>query len=635
MKDGFLKVGAVSFDLKIGDVSHNVSEIKRKIDRAIADGVELVVFPELCLCGYTCGDLVLLSTLLDACKKGLIELATFTKGKKVLAFVGLPFEKDGKIYNCGAAISGGEIVGIFPKTSVPNYGEFYELRYFAPAPEQTEWVTIEKKQVPFGKKLLVCDEKAKNVVVACEICEDLWVSDSPSIEHTKAGATVVVNLSASNELVGKVEYRRMLVQTQSRKNDCAYVYANPNTSESTSETVYSGHNIVCENGEILAESEPFTSGYAVAEVDVDYLTFERQKTTTYNSQTSEYTRVYADFVGDQTPTRLFSQTPFVPENECERNELSKLVLTVQSQALARRLQHVGAKTAVLGISGGLDSTLALLVTVRAFDMLRWDRKGIICVTMPGFGTTGKTYQNALSLVKGVGATLKEISIVESVKQHFKDIGHAEDEYDATYENAQARMRTLILMDLANQTNGIVVGTGDMSELALGWCTYNGDQMSMYGVNSSIAKTLVRHLVESEAKRFGGTLQETLFAVCNTEISPELLPSDGEKITQKTEDLVGPYILHDYFLYHFIARGASPKKIYACACRSFDGLFDGSTILKWLKNFYRRFFTQQFKRSSLPDGVKVSPVCLSARGDWRMSSDAYYTLWIQELEEIDV
>lgn len=635
MKHGFLKAAAVSLPLKIADVAYNVSLIKQEIASRAKDGVELLVFPELSLCGYTCGDLLLHPFLTEKCLLGLSEIAEATKGLSMLVFVGLPFVKTGKAYNCAAALANGTILGLIPKTNIPNYAEFYERRYFSPASDGVEDVELLGKTVPFGKELLIADVRDKNVVVACEICEDVWVGHSPSTDHAAAGATVIVNLSASNEIVGKAEYRRTLICAHSGKNTCGYVYAGGATTESTTDLVFAGHNLIAESGTLLCENTLFSGDPAIAEIDVDYVAFERRKDTGYQAKHKEYKTVYAAFTTDEEPTlRKISRTPFLPNDPLEKSNRAELILTMQSQALAARLRHTGAKTAVIGISGGLDSSLALLVVARAFDLCQKDRKHIICVTMPGFGTTGKTFDNSLNLIQSIGATSKTVPIKDSVLQHFKDIDHDEKTLDVTYENAQARTRTLILMDLANKHSGLVVGTGDLSELALGWCTYNGDQMSMYSVNGSIPKTLVRRLVEFEGERLGGDAGAVLENILGTEISPELLPPDAQgNIAQKTEDLVGPYLLHDFFLYHVLRRGAEPKKLFALAKLAFKGEFTDEIVLKWLKNFYRRFFSQQFKRSCMPDGVKVGSVGLSPRGDWRMPSDASAALWLSEVEEL--
>lgn len=645
MKYGFVKAAAASPQLKVADVKFNTLKIEEEIVRQKKAGTEILVFPELSLCGYTCGDLFLQPLLIESCLAALKELADFTKGIAMLIFVGLPVKNAGKLYNCAAAVCDGKVLGIVPKTHIPNYSEFYELRYFTPAPKENsslcflgkDYAEAAGEYVPFGPDLLFNDKKNSDVKVACEICEDLWAGAPPSIRHAEAGATIVVNLSASDETIGKADYRRLLVKSQSGKNICAYIYADAGMGESTTDMVFSGHNLIAENGSIIAESKLFSGFSASAEIDVAFLASERQRTNTYQSRENDgiYTTIEADFCGEgELSLRKVSRTPFVPDENILLGERAELILSLQAHALAKRLTHTNAKTAVIGISGGLDSSLALLVAARAFDLVGKERKDIVAVTMPGFGTTGKTYQNSLKLIDCVGASGRSIDISESVLQHFKDIGHERDVLDVTYENAQARMRTLILMDLANKTSGLVVGTGDLSELALGWCTYNGDHMSMYAVNSSVPKTLVKHLVRYEGNKTGGETKNVLEDILNTEISPELLPPDGEgKIVQKTEDIVGPYELHDFYLYHAIRCGETPKKIYYLANYAFAEKYDRPTLLKWLKNFYRRFFSQQFKRSCIPDGVKIGSVTLSPRADWRMPSDASSALWLAELESL--
>ena len=637
MKYGFVKVAAVSPKLKVADVKFNTLKIEEEIARQTKEGTEILVFPELCLCGYTCGDLFLQPLLSEACRRALKELSLFTRGISMLIFVGLPMDYMGKLYNCAAALCNGRVLGIVPKTHIPNYSEFYERRYFSPAPNGniSDYRLWEEECTTFGPKQIFVDEKNPEVKVACEICEDLWVGMPPSVYAASAGATIIVNLSASDETIGKADYRRMLVKSQSGRNVCAYIYADAGTGESTTDMVFAGHNLIAENASVLSESLPISKGRATAEIDASFLAAERRKLTTFTGTEtpSDFIVTKAGFCGDGELTlRKVSKTPFVPQENIQLGERAELILSIQAQGLARRLSHTGAKTAVIGISGGLDSSLALLVSARAFEILGRDKKNIVAVTMPGFGTTGKTFDNSLKLIECTGASGRTINISESVLKHFEDIGHDRKALDVTYENAQARMRTMILMDIANKTGGLVVGTGDLSELALGWCTYNGDHMSMYAVNSSVPKTLVKHLVRYEGMRKGGELQKVLEAILATEISPELLPPDKEgKIAQKTEDIIGPYELHDFYLYHAIRLGEAPKKVYYLAKYAFGKAYDEKTLLKWLKNFYRRFFSQQFKRSCIPDGVKIGSVTLSPRGDWRMPSDASAELWLEELE----
>ncbi len=640
MKHGFVKVAAVSPKLKVADVKFNTMAIEEEIVKMAKERVEVLVFPELSLCGYTCNDLFFQSILQEQCMNALREITEFTKGIPMMVFVGLPIVYEGKLYNCAAAICDGEVLGVVPKKNLPNYGEYCETRYFTPGVDAEDLDFLlplwEDKHATFGSKLIFRVGAKESVKIGCEICEDLWVANPPGNYLAAAGATIIVNLSASSEMVGKAEYRRTIIKTHTGKNICAYVYANPCTTESTTDGVFSGHNIIAEYGTILAENKPFEGGSAIAEIDVEFLANERKKRNKRNNERStKFNEIDTiDFLNDsELSLRKVSCTPFIPEPQ-ENDETCEMVLSIQAHALATRMQHVGAKTAVIGVSGGLDSTLALLAVMRAFDLMGKDRKDIVAITMPGFGTTGKTYQNALKLIELSGATLREISIADSVKQHFKDIGHDPAVADTTYENAQARMRTMILMDVANQTGGLVIGTGDLSELALGWCTYSGDHISMYSVNCSVPKTLVKHLVSFVANKSDEEMKKVLLSVAGTDISPELLPPDQQgKIAQKTEDLVGPYELHDFYLYHIVRRACSPSSVFALAKYAFAGKYDDATLLKWLRNFYKRFFAQQFKRSCMPDGVKVGSVTLSPRTDWRMPSDASSAVWIAEVDAL--
>lgn len=635
MKHGFVKVAAASPDLRVADPAYNAKKIIEIIEAQAQKGTEILVFPELSLCGYTCGDLLLQQTLLDGCLAALKEVAEATKEIKMLVFVGLPVIFEGKLYNCAAALASGEVLGLVPKTYLPNYNEFYEERYFASAPQETHVISLGENHTYFSRDFIVRDTRLHSeLAVACEICEDLWVAEPCSIKHAKHGATIIVNLSASNELIGKREYRKTLLAAHSGKNICAYVYADAGVGESTSDMVFAGNNLIYENGTLLAEAMPFSGEVAEAEIDVGFLINERRKITTFETVERDYTEALASFVGDGDLTlRNVPQLPFVPQGK-ELERRCGLILSMQSSALAKRLKHTHAKTAVIGISGGLDSTLALLVTARAFDLLGKSREDIIAVTMPGFGTSSKTRNNANSLMQAAGVTIKTVNIGGTVNRHFKDIDHDPEDHNTTYENAQARYRTLVLMDIANETNGLVIGTGDLSELALGWCTYNGDHMSMYAVNSSVPKTLVKSLVAYEAKRLGGRLEIVLKSVLGTEISPELLPPDEDgKISQKTEDIIGPYELHDFYLYCFLRRGDSPAKTFYLAQYAFAEKYERATLKKWLVNFYKRFFAQQFKRNCVPDGVKVGSVSLSPRADWRMPSDASGALWIKQAEEL--
>ena len=641
MKYGFLRAAAASPALRVADPAYNAARIIEVIAQQAKKGTELLVFPELSLSGYTCGDLFLQKTLTDGCMQALLQVAEATKDKKMLVFVGLPVVFAGKLYNCAAGIAGGKVLGLVPKVHLPNYNEFYEQRHFARGFEEEAYVRLPDGAIaPMSVNFLFSAQNFEELMVACEICEDVWVADAPSTRHAQAGAVVIVNLSASNEIIGKREYRKTLLAAQSGRNVCAYVYADAGMDESTSDMVFAGNSMIYENGTLLAESAPFSGEVCEAELDIDFLLAERRRLNTFTTRCERgmegsYFASKADFFTDALPSlRAVSPAPFVPAEEDERNERAALILNMQAHALAKRLAHTGAKTAVIGISGGLDSTLALLVTARAFDLLKKDRSDILGYTMPGFGTTGRTKGNSLSLMKAMGVTSRTVRITDAVLRHFKDIGHDPAVMDVAYENAQARYRTMILMDVANETGGLVVGTGDLSELALGWCTYNGDHMSMYAVNCGVPKTLVKHLVRAEGARLGGRVEKILEDILATEISPELLPPDAQgNIAQKTEDIVGPYELHDFYLYHVVRRGATPAKVYFLARRAFAGKYDGATLKKWLVAFYRRFFSQQFKRNCIPDGVKVGSVSLSPRGDWRMPSDAGAALWLEESQAL--
>ncbi|MBQ9485858.1 MAG: NAD(+) synthase [Clostridia bacterium] len=639
MKFGFVKTAAITPQIRVADVEFNVKSVIKEIEKADVNGVELAVFPELCLTGYTCGDLFYSDVLLNAASRGLKEIVKATAGRLPLVFVGLPLKKDGRLYNIAAAAANGRLLGIVPKTFMPNYNEFYEKRYFNSYAGKTEEISFsvggEKISAPFGKNILFCEENNANFKVAAEICEDLWTADPPSVAHAIAGATVIVNLSCSDETIGKAEYRRDLVKTQSARLTAAYVYADAGDGESTTDAVFAGHDLIAENGSLLSETEPFDNGAALCEIDVGFLAFERTKTFNYDfgaKENGDYVKVGFSACSDELPERIFSKTPFVPAETETLFCRAELILKMQAEGLKKRLVHTRVQTVVVGLSGGLDSTLAILVAVKAAILAGKSAKDVIAVTMPCFGTTSRTFDNTVKLSKALGVSLKKVDITKSVLRHLKDIKHG-GETDVTYENAQARERTQVLMDVANMTGGMVVGTGDLSELALGWATYNGDHMSMYGVNASVPKTLVRHLVKYCADRSRGKLKAVLYDILDTPISPELLPPKDGEISQKTEDIVGPYELHDFFLYHFIRRGSSPAKIYVLAKTAFDGDFDGETIKKWLKIFVRRFFAQQFKRSCLPDGVKIGSVALSPRGDWRMPSDAVCALWLAEAEEL--
>ena len=642
MKDGFVKVCCATPKIKVADVDHNVNEIIKLMYDASENGAKVIVFPELCITGYTCQDLFLQGKLLDKALEGLDRIIDATNGIDALVFVGTPLEVDGKLYNTAAAIFAGHILAFIPKKNLPNYAEYYEARHFYPGFSDPVCIGYKGQDVVIGQNVIFTTPAVKGLQIACEICEDLWVANTPSTRHAMNGANLIVNLSAGNEIIGKAEYRRMLVKATSARLVCGYVYCDAGDGESTQDLVFPGHNLIAENGTLLSESKCFKANTIYADIDVERLRTERRRITTFNvndpSQVidnNNYAKITFDI--EQKETRLdrkFYRFPFVPADDKERNERCEHILSIQSEGLKKRLLHTGAKKAVIGLSGGLDSTHALLVMAKAFDLCGLDRSGIIAVTMPCFGTTDRTYNNALTLAKTLNTTLREINIEKAVRVHFEDIGHDENDLSVTYENCQARERTQVLMDIANKEGGLVIGTGDMSELALGWATYNGDHMSMYGVNAGVPKTLVRHLVKYYADTCkNNALSEALLDVLNTPVSPELLPPKDGDISQKTEDLVGPYELHDFFLYYMLRCGFAPSKVYRVAKQAFEGVYDEETILKWLKTFYRRFFTQQFKRSCLPDGPKVGAVALSPRGDLRMPSDAVSKLWLDELEAL--
>ena len=632
MKDGFIKVAAATPKIKVADPAYNTEEILKIIDETEKKGASILVFSELTISGYTCGDLFLQQPLLTECKNQLLRIVKATENKSMLVVVGCPIVIKQKLYNCAVVISDGSILGIVPKTHLPNYSEFYELRHFTSGEglEEDLWFGEEFGYVNVAVNQLFKCKEIPELVVACEICEDLWVPLPPSTYHAMAGATVICNPSASVETTTKESYRRSLVSNQSARLLAAYINADAGEGESTQDVVYSGHHLICENGSVLAEAKRFTNEIIYADIDVQKLAAERRKMTSFpGGQTDDYfEQEFSLEVKENKITRTFPKAPFVPDNQDERDKRCDEILSLQSMGLKKRLEHTNCKHAVVGISGGLDSTLAVLVTARAFDLLDIPRENLICVTMPCFGTTDRTYQNAVSLIKELGATLKEVRIEKAVRQHFADIGHDENNHDVTYENSQARERTQILMDMANQYNGMVIGTGDMSELALGWATYNGDHMSMYAVNCSVPKTLVRYLVLYYAETTENKkLSEVLMDVLDTPVSPELLPPVDGVISQKTEDLVGPYELHDFFLYYMLRFGFPKAKLYRMAKLTFDGVYDDETIKKWLDKFYWRFFSQQFKRSCLPDGPKVGSVAVSPRGDLRMPSDASPTAWL--------
>ena len=640
MRDGFIKVAAGTPKIRVADCRYNAEQIFTMMREADKQGVKVLCLPELCLTGYTCGDLFLQDTLLCGAEEGLQTILEATRNLDMVTVLGLPVrcKWDNKLYNCAAVIQSGEILGLVPKTYLPNYGEFYEQRWFASGAGVETSVDLCGETVDMDAAGLFACETVPNLVLGVEICEDLWATEPPSARLARGGATVILNLSASNELVGKSGYRRNLVVGQSGRLVCGYVYADAGEGESTTDLVFTGHNMIAENGALLAERR-FATGLTISEIDVDRLAYERRRMTTFNGQRqADLWRASFSLPREETRlTRAVSPAPFVPADAEDRAERCNEILKIAALGLKKRLEHTGARTAVVGLSGGLDSTLAILITAVAMKLLDRPASDIIAVTMPCFGTTDRTRDNAVELAERLGATLKRIDIGSAVKVHFKDIGQSMEDHSVTFENGQARERTQVLMDIANQNGGLVIGTGDLSELALGWATYNGDHMSMYGVNAGIPKTLVRHLVAfvsddkgSEDPRLSAVLDDIL----DTPVSPELLPAIEGKISQKTEDLVGPYELHDFFLYYAIRWGFPPRKVFRLAEHALGRTYDRATILKWLNSFYRRFFTQQFKRSCLPDGPKVGSVTLSPRGDWRMPSDAVAALWLEELEGLE-
>ena len=641
MRDGFIKVAAGTPKIRVADCRHNAEAIFTLMREAAEQGVRVLCLPELCLTGYTCGDLFLQDTLLKGAEEGLATILAATRNLDMVTALGLPVQFQNKLYNCAAVIQSGKILGLVPKTHLPNYGEFYEQRWFSSGPADPKQVSICGQTVPLGARQLFFCTDLPALTIGVELCEDLWAVEPPSVRLASLGATLILNLSASDEVVGKAAYRRALVTGQSGRLVCGYVYADAGEGESSTDLVFAGHNMIAENGALLAERR-FAAGLTVSEIDVDRLVYERRRMNTYPSQerreealrTGLWCTGFSLAPADTHLTRPVSPTPFVPEDAGDRAARCDEILRIAALGLKQRLEHTGAKTAVIGLSGGLDSTLAILITAVAMKLLDRPESDIIAVTMPCFGTTDRTRDNAVELAQRLGATLKRIDIGEAVKVHFRDIGQSMEDHSVTFENGQARERTQVLMDIANQTGGMVIGTGDLSELALGWATYNGDHMSMYAVNAGIPKTLVRHLVSFISDDKGSEdpkLSAVLDDILDTPVSPELLPAIEGKISQRTEDLVGPYELHDFFLYYAVRWGFPPRKVFRLAEHALGRTYDRATILKWLNNFYRRFFTQQFKRSCLPDGPKVGSVTLSPRGDWRMPSDAVAALWMEELE----
>ena len=636
MRDGFITVACGTPKLRLADCDYNAEQTFTLMRKAEKAGAKVLVLPELGLTGYTCGDLFYQDALLRGAEQALATVLEATRNLEVVTAVGLPLRVNNKLYNCAAIIQKGTVLGVVPKTHLPNYSEFYEKRQFAAAPEENGTVTLFGKSVPFGNKLVFRCSTMPDLALGFEICEDMWAPCSPAVDLTAAGATVVGNLSASNDIIGKDSYRRQLVTMQSAKLVCGYVYTSCGEGESSSDVVFGAHQMIAENGTLLAERR-FDGGLLVSEVDVQKLCYERRRTQMFDQAPAVWEVPFALTVSPTKLTRYIAPQPFVPEGKEDRDARCREILLIASLGLKQRLEHTGAKTAVVGLSGGLDSTLAVLITGLAMKMLDRPMTDIVAVTMPCFGTTDRTRNNAVILAEQMGATLRTVDISNSVRSHFKDIGHDMEDHSVTFENGQARERTQVLMDIANQSGGIVIGTGDLSELALGWCTYNGDHMSMYAVNCSIPKTLVRHLVgylaRDNAKK-DEALHDVLEDILDTPVSPELLPAVQGQISQKTEDLVGPYELHDFFLYYMLRWGFSPRKVYRLAVYALGGKYSREVILKWLKTFYRRFFSQQFKRNCLPDGPKVGSVALSPRGDWRMPSDAKMNLWQAELETLE-
>ncbi|TCK98414.1 NH(3)-dependent NAD(+) synthetase [Natranaerovirga hydrolytica] len=637
----FIKVGAASPKVKVGDVLYNEQAIIQSIDNALDNHVSILTFPELCVTGYTCGDLFFQSALLEEAIHSIERIRLKTKDLPIFFVIGAPIEVKGQLFNCSIGLCEGKVLGIVPKTYLPNYSEFYENRWFTSSKEiDFEEIELNGERIPFGTDILFAHQHIKNCKIGIDICEDLWAPVPPSTFATLSGATIILNNSASNDIVGKSHYRKQLIEQQSARTIGAYVFSSCGYGESTTDVVFGGHCLIYENGKLLSENNRFSleESLIYSDIDLELLTNDRMKRNTFydRSLNKPYRAILFDCrVKHTLLNRPVNPYPFVPQNQDVRQEHCEEIFSIQTVGLAKRIEHIGCKKVVVGISGGLDSTLALLVCVKTFDQLGKDRKDIIGITMPGFGTTGRTYNNALSLMNELGVTIKEIPIKALSLQQFKDIGHDPNILDVTYENVQARGRTQFLMNIANKENGIVVGTGDLSELALGWATYNGDHMSMYGVNGSIPKTLIRYLIDwVAATQLKEKAKEVLLDILDTPVSPELLPpSESGEIEQKTEEVVGPYELHDFFLYNMIRYGFSPSKILYLGEIAFKDLYDQSTILKWLKKFYYRFFSQQFKRSCLPDGPKVGSICLSPRGDWRMPSDAIVKVWIDELESI--
>lgn len=638
-EQGFVRVGAVVPKLKVADTEFNCNEIIKQIERASNNKIQIAVFPELCVTGYTCQDLFEQDILLEYAEKAINKIMDYTNNLDIICIIGMPIKAENQLFNTAVVIQKGRILGIVPKTFIPNYSEFYEKRWFASSKNTNKKeIEILGQKVPFGIDLLFKDKTNNEICFGIEICEDVWAVEPPSNKLALLGANIIFNLSASNEVIGKKEYRRELVKMQSAKTISGYVYCSSGVNESTSDVVFSGDSMIFENGSCLANNSrfDFKSNMIFTEIDTKRLSNDRRKNTSFmgNPVDLEYREIEINIPDNiENLTREYSKTPFVPGDKKKISEICEEILNIQSYGLAKRLLHTNINKTVIGISGGLDSTLAFLVIIKAYEILNLPKENIIAITMPGFGTTSRTHNNSMKLINEYGATFREINITKSSLQHFEDIGHDKNIKDVTYENAQARERTKILMDIANKENGLVIGTGDLSELALGWCTYNGDHMSMYAVNASIPKTLVKYIIKWVAENSKQECKSIINDILDTPISPELLPPDEKgNIEQKTEEQVGPYILHDFFLYHFLRYGAEPKKIYILACKTFKQDFKEEEIKHWLQVFIKRFFTQQFKRNCMPDGPKVGTVSLSPRGDLRMPSDVNYNIWLKNLSE---
>ena len=634
MKDGYIRVAAGSFETSIANVKNNSENICNLINEAYHNDARVLVLPELCLTGYTCEDLFNQDRLLNEAKQQLQTIITATNNKDLITIVGLPYQHLNSLYNVAAVIHQGALLALVPKTHIPNYQEFYEARRFEQAPKENTLTNFNGQKIPFGTHYVFALTTNSDFKFGVEICEDLWLPDAPSTKLALNGANLILNPSASNEITTKSDYRRLLVSSQSARLVCGYVYCNAGNGESTTDVVFSGHHIISENGTMIKESRGFDSELIYGDLDLKKLSSERRKMTTFKSY-HNYETIYFDSTNiDLNTTYYYDPHPFVPSNRDLRAKRCKEVFDIQTRGLMQRLKATGIKKVVIGISGGLDSTLALLVCTMAFKKLNYDTKDIIAITMPCFGTTSRTKNNALGLMEELAVTSIEVDITESVRIQFRDIEQDENIHDVTYENVQARTRTEILMNKANQVGGLVIGTGDLSEVALGWSTYNGDHMSMYAVNVSVPKTLVRYLVDYVASLYHGEKLETILKdILDTPVSPELLPQENDQIVQKTEDIVGPYELHDFFIYHMVRFGDEPRKLYRKTKLAFKDKYDKKTIKKWLTKFYWRFFSQQFKRSCIPDGPKVGSVSLSPRGDWRMPSDANVSNWIDEIEKI--